>query len=222
MSNRFKTAVLSASALIALPLMTSPAQAGLDANPFDGLYLGFNFNYAKVKANATYSLLDANTSTFNGISSTNSKSGYGGVLYGGIGTNVWGPIYVGIEGGLGLNGGTGSVSDGTASFGLKSGFSFDISGRLGVTLSDNILLYTIGGYTTIKFSSRGFATSQKKGLAGYRYGVGFEVGILEDVAIRVEYVRTKHSSVAWTQGGDSFLFDPSTQVIKVGLVLHMN
>ncbi len=222
MSNRFKTSLIGASALALTTLMTSQAQAGLDGNPFEGLYLGFNFNYAKVTANATFEQLDANTSTFNGISSTNNSNGYGGVLYGGIGTNVWGPMYVGIEGGLGVNGGTGSVSDGAASFGLKAGFSFDISGRLGVTVSDNILLYTIGGYTTIKFSKRGFTSSQKKGLAGYRYGAGFEVGILEDIALRVEYVRTKHSSVTWTEGGDSFRFDPGTQVIKIGLVLHMD
>ncbi len=227
MSNRFKTALISATALTvatvtASGLMTSQARAGLDANPFEGLYLGLNGNYSKVSANATYEILDADTNTFNGISSTSNSAGYGGVIYGGIGTNVWGPMYVGIEGGLGLNGGSSLVSDGTASFGVKSGFSFDISTRLGMTVSDNILIYGIGGYTSIKFSSRGFANGQSKSLGGYRYGAGFEFGILEDVAIRLEYVRTEHSAVTWAQGGDSFRFDPSTQVIKIGLILHMD
>lgn len=222
MPNRLKTTLVSASALIAATLMTSPALAGLDGNPFEGLYLGFNANYAKVTTGATYTQLDAATSTFNGISSTDNSNGYGGVLYGGIGTNVWGPMYVGIEGGLGVNGGTGTVSDGAAAFGLKSGFSFDITGRLGMTVSDSVLLYALGGYTSIKFSSKGFDQGHNKGLAGYRYGAGFEIGVMEDIALRVEYVRTEHSSVTWTQAGDSFRLDPSTQVIKIGLVLHMD
>lgn len=222
MFNRTKNTLLGVSALAMTCIMTTQAQAGLDANPFEGLYLGLNANYSKVKANATYDLIDVDTSTFGGISSTDESAGYGGVLYGGIGTNIWGPMYVGIEGGLGVNGGTANVSDGTTSFGLKSAFSFDISTRLGMTVSDNILIYGLGGYTSIKFSGRGFTDDQSKSLGGYRYGVGLEFMIMEDIAIRLEYVRTEHSAVTWINGGDSFSFDPSTQVFKIGVILHMD
>ncbi len=222
MFNKSKVALIGASAIAMSSLMTTQAQAGLDANAFEGLYLGLNFNYSKVTANATFDILDADTSTFGGITGTENSNGYGGVLYGGIGTNLWGPLYVGIEGGLGVNGGTGTVTDGTTTFGLKSGFSFDVSPRIGVTVSDNILVYALGGYTSIKFSSRGFANDQSKSLGGYRYGAGIEVGIMEDIAVRLEYVRTEHSSVTWINGGDSFNFDPSTQVIKIGVILHMD
>ncbi|MBL4803094.1 MAG: porin family protein [Emcibacter sp.] len=220
MFNRLKIAL--ASTALAATIMAPQAQAGLDGNPFEGLYLGFNANYSKVKTEATYEILNASTNTFNGISSTDNSSGYGGVLYGGIGTNIWGPLYVGVEGGLGLNGGIATVSDGTSSFGLKAGFSFDVNTRFGMTISDRVLVYALGGYTSMKFSSRGFSESQSKSLGGYRYGAGFEVGIMEDIALRIEYVRTEHSAVTWTQAGDSFRFDPSTQVIKIGFVLHMD
>ncbi|NOZ66776.1 MAG: porin family protein [Alphaproteobacteria bacterium] len=220
MSNRLKTA-LAIGGLTTM-LMTSQAQAGLDGNPFEGLYLGFNANYSKVTADATYEILDANTNSFGGISSSSNSTGYGGVLYGGIGTNIWGPMYVGIEAGLGVNGGTSFVTDGTSTFGLKAGFSLDITTRVGMTVSDRVLVYALGGYTSIKFSNKGFVNGQSKGLGGYRYGAGFEVGILEDIALRVEYVRTAHAAVTWTQAGDSFRFDPSTQVFRIGVILHMD
>lgn len=222
MFNHFKTTLIGASALAMTGLITLPAQAGLDGNPFEGLYLGFNANYSKVTTTAIFEILEPEISTFNGISSTDNSAGYGGVVYGGIGTNIWGPMHVGIEGGLGINGGTSTVSDDVASFGLKAGFSFDVSTRLGMTVSDNILLYGIGGYTSIKFSGQGFDTDQSKSLGGYRYGAGLEFMILEDVAVRLEYVRTEHSSVTWLNGGDRFRFDPSTQVVKIGLILHMD
>ncbi|MCK5424396.1 MAG: porin family protein [Emcibacter sp.] len=222
MFNKSKIALLGASALAMTNFLTIQAQAGVDGNPFEGLYLGFNANYSKVTADTTYELLDADTSTFGGITSTDDSAGYGGVLYGGIGTNLWGPMYVGIEGGLGINGGTSTVSDGVASLGLKAGFSFDITGRVGMTISDSVLVYGLGGYTSMKFSGRGFDVEQSTSLGGYRYGAGFEFGIMEDIAIRVEYVRTEHSAVTWFNGGDSFRFDPSTQVIKIGVILHMD
>jgi len=222
MYTRFKMALLCAGALTATSLMTSQAQAGLDGNPFEGLYLGFNANYAKVKSTTTYDLLNAPTSTFNGITSTKSGNGYGGILFGGIGTNFWGPLYAGVEAGLGVNGGTATVSDGAATLGLKAGFTLDLDARLGMTISDRVLVYAIGGYTSIKYKGIGFTSGKSSGLAGYRYGAGFEVGILEDIALRVEYSRTEHSSVTWIQGGDSFTFDPSTQVFRIGLVLHMD
>ncbi|MBL4612434.1 MAG: hypothetical protein JKY91_01695, partial [Emcibacter sp.] len=61
-----------------------------------------------------------------------------------------------------------------------------------------------------------------KGAGGYRYGAGFEVGIMEDMAVRIEYVRTAHSALTWERGVDSFRIDPSSQVIRIGVVLHMD
>ncbi|PCI43325.1 MAG: hypothetical protein COB49_12425 [Alphaproteobacteria bacterium] len=222
MFNKSKVALLGASALAMTSMMTSQAQAGLDGNPFEGLYLGFNFNYAKVTTSATFEQLDADTSTFNGISGTDDSNGKGLVLYGGIGSNVWGPLYMGIEGALGVNGGTARVTDGTKSFGLKAGFSFDVTGRIGTSISDNILIYGLGGYTSIKFSGNGFTDGSSKSLTGFRLGGGVEVGIMEDVALRVEYSRTEHSSITLIEAGDSFRFDPSTQVLRIGLILHMD
>ncbi len=222
MFNKSKIALLSASALAMTSLMTNQAQAGLDGNPFEGLYLGFNANYSKVTSNATFEILEPTINIFNGISSIDESAGYGGVLYGGIGTNILGPMYVGIEGGLGVNGGTASISDGTAEMGLKAGFSFDVTGRIGMTVSENILIYGLGGYTSMKFSSQGFLNDQSASKGGYRYGAGLEFMIMEDIAIRVEYARTEHSALTWINGGDSFRFDPSTQVIKIGVILHMD
>ncbi|MCF6216140.1 MAG: outer membrane beta-barrel protein [Emcibacter sp.] len=248
MSYRFKTAFISAAALTfatlsATTLTTSQAQAGVDGNPFEGLYLGLHANYSRVTSKNTYVDLepDADANNFiTGIGDGTKGTGYGGTLYGGIGTNFWGPVYVSIEGALGLPGGKAAaivntvipehiVNDETipAEFGtrdltIKTGFAFDINTRLGFTVSDNILIYGLGGYTSTKFKMSDAGGDFSKGAGGYRYGAGFEIGIMEDIALRIEYVRTAHSKINWRRGADDLFFDPSTEVLRIGVILHMD
>ncbi len=248
MSYRFKTALVSAAALTfatlgATSLTTSQAQAGVDGNPFEGLYLGLHANYSRVTSKNTYVDLEPDTAANNfitGIGDGAKGTGYGGTLYGGIGTNFWGPVYVSIEGALGLpggsstaivntvvperivNGATVPAVFGTRDLTIKTGFAFDINTRLGFTVSDNILIYGLGGYTSTKFNMSDSGGDFSKGAGGYRYGAGFEIGIMEDIALRIEYVRTAHSKINWRRGADDLFFDPSTEAIRIGVILHMD
>ncbi len=240
MSNRLKAALLGATAFtITTAIMMPQAHAGMDGNPFEGLYVGFNANYSRVKSTNTYQDLDGaavDKNLFTGIGNSKKNNGYGGALYGGIGTNIWGPLYTSIEGSLGLAGGSGTAvtntttiptddtpaQAGTSTMKLKAGFAFDINARLGFTVADRVLVYGLGGYTSTKFKASDSTGNFSKSLGGYRYGAGFEIGIMEDVAVRVEYVRTEHSKLTWVRNQDQFTFDPSTEVFRIGLVLHMD
>lgn len=225
MSNSVKTALLGAVILSTSALLSTQAHAGLDGNPFEGLYGGININYSKIDASVLHSEItvpDEGVDTFGSVTSTSSGSGFGGNAYGGIGFNMWGPLYLGVEGGLGMNGGSVKISDGTTELGLKAKFTFDLSGRVGFTVSDNILIYGLGGYTSTKFGSQGFTTDQSTSLSGYRYGAGLEFGIMEDLAIRVEYVRTEYSQMSLGESFNSFTFDPSSQIFRIGVILHMD
>ena len=245
MSHKFKTKLIGLPLVAMMSLITTEAQAGMDGNPFEGLYAGFNANYSRVKSKNNYVDLEADSASnnfFTGIGDSKKATGYGGSLYGGIGSNIWGPVYIGIEGALGLSGGSGNAVVNTVTpatgtegsegyvapvFGtdnvkIKAGFAFDINARLGFTVSDRVLIYGLGGYTSTKFKVSDSKGDFSKSAGGYRYGAGFEIGILEDVAIRVEYVRTAHSDFTWERGADNLIFDPSTEAVRVGLILHMD
>ena len=239
MFNRNKAALIAAALLGTSALMIPPAEAGLDGNPFEGLYVGLNGNYAKVKSTNIYTDLDPDSDVnnrFTGIGATNSGTGYGGNLYGGIGTNIWGPLYGSVEGALGLSGGSGkavvntfvpatdtvAAVNGTDTVNIKAGFSFDINARLGFTVSDSILVYALGGYTSTKFKLSDSVADFSISAGGYRYGAGFEVGIMEDMALRIEYVRTAHSAINWVRVADQFSIDPSMEVFRIGVILHMD
>ncbi|PHZ84123.1 outer membrane protein [Paremcibacter congregatus] len=248
MSHKLKIALLGATML---GFASTSAQAGLDGNPFEGLYLGFNANYSKVKSKNSYEDLEPgvdelDNNFFTGIGNGAKNTGYGGSLYGGIGTNFWGPMYVSIEGALGLAGGSSTATVNTvtpafetpdpdggeptvtpAAYGtdtlkLKAGFAFDINARLGFTVSDRVLVYGLGGYTSTKFKASVSGQDFSSSAGGYRYGAGFEVGIMEDIALRIEYVRTAHSDINWRTNADSLTFDPSTEALRIGLILHMD
>ncbi|WP_321395287.1 outer membrane protein [Emcibacter sp.] len=204
------------------PVLSSTAQAGMDNTPFDGFYLGLRADYYKETANATYEQITGDTdSAFTGITGEESGNGFRGGFYGGYGIS-FGPVYTSLEAGWGLSSGASDVTDGTVQVGIKASNSFDINGRVGLPISDRYLVYVLGGYAATKFNTSGFATNEGDRLNGFRYGGGFEIGIFEDVALRVEYTRAEYGGLTITQGVDRFTFDPSEQRISVGIVLHMD
>lgn len=259
MSNRFKTVLAGASVLALSTLtlstaMTSQAQAGVDAGPFEGLFVGFNGNFSRVTSKNTYTDLDADSDSFNffnGIGDSLKGTGYGLNFYGGMGSNIWGPVYASIEGALGVSGGSGNATVNTvipehiipgntdpdlgdltddilvpAEFGtdnlkIRAGFAFDVTARLGYVVDDFAMIYVLGGYTSTKYKSTIGELEFSKSAGGYRVGAGIEVMVMEDIAVRLEYVRTEHSAIDWNLGADAFRLDPRSEVIRLGLVLHM-
>lgn len=200
------------------------AQAGVDGNPFEDFYVGLNFDYSKVTSNTVYTELPATeglASTFDGINSRNSGSGFGGGLYGGYGLN-FGPVYTSLEAGFMVARGNAKISDGTTTVKLGQSNVMGINARVGFVVSDNILLYGLAGFASTKFGVDDGTFNISKRLSGIKYGAGFEVGIMEDIALRVEYTRTRYGSLLVSQQLDVYDFKPRSQSITIGVVLHMN
>lgn len=207
-----------------LAIGTLPAQAGIDGNPFEDFYIGLNFDYSKISSNTVHTgLPDVGevSSTFGDISSRNNSSGFGGGLYGGYGIN-FGPIYTSVEAGFMVARGNSKISDGTTTVKLGQSNVMGINARVGFVVSDNILVYGLGGFASTKFTVDDGAFDISKRLSGAKYGAGFEVGIMEDIALRVEYTRTRYGSFLVSQQLDIYDFKPRTQSITIGIVLHMN
>ena len=222
MSHFFKKILVIAAIATTSPLLSSTAQAGMDGTPFDGFFIGLRADYYKETANTTYEQLTGDdASDFSGVTGEDSGNGFAGGFYGGYGLS-FGPVYTSLEAGWGISGGASDATDGTNEFGVKASNSFDINARVGFPFSERFLIYGLGGYAATKFNPRGFDSAEGDRLNGFRYGGGLEIGIIEDIALRIEYTRAEYGSMTIIQGVDSFTFDPSEQRISVGIVLHMN
>jgi len=217
------------SLVIAFFILTvSPARAGLDGSEFEGLYVGLNIDYATRGVDTIFTALtdpdDATAmASFGGVTGTENNAGYGGGLYGGYGFSLFGGVYLSGEAGFSVYKGGNNVTDGDETFGITASNAFDVNIRLGYVVSDNVLVYGLAGFASTKFNSEGFGDDKvSQRLSGFRYGAGFEVGIMEDIALRVEYTRAEYSSFRSTTMLNQFDFDPDEQRFIIGLVLHMD
>lgn len=219
-----KIAILSLTSLI----MTNQAFAGPDGSPFEGLYVGFITAKSTFSSTATYLEVqdDEFPSNFDGIDSTVSKNSYGGGLFGGYGLN-YGLFYYGVEAGLVVDKGNTIYSDGVNTLKLSQSNTFDISGRAGITISDKVLVFGLLGYSGVNLKSRGVNDIPNenrdfnKRITSIRYGVGAEVAIMENIALRAEYTRSKIGEAFYPNGADQFTFKPKTSRIMLSVVLHM-
>jgi opacity protein-like surface antigen len=226
-----RTKYIINSAVIALiSLYSFAANAGVDGNPFEGMYVGFITTKSTFSSTAIY--LDKSTletpSNFNGITSAVSKDGYGAGIMGGYGL-TYGMFYGSIEAAFVVDKGNTVYSDGTDTIKVSQSNTFDISFRPGITLSDKALVFGLLGYSGSNLKSDGIneglasgnGLSYNKRLTSLRYGAGVEVEILENIAIRAEYTRSIINDALIVDGGDQFTISPKTSRIMLSFVLHM-
>lgn len=221
--------LLTCSAIIGL--LTLPAfhaNAGVDGSPFEGLYLGIPFTKSTFDSSASYTQINTTETTrFNGISSKTSKNSWGGGLVGGYGLN-YGAFYVGAEAAFIVDKGNTIISDGTNTFKLSKSNTFDVNLRGGLTLSDKALLFALVGYSGVSLKSEGVNshldnTEDKfsKRITGFKFGGGVEIGIVENIALRLDYTRTTLNTTTITHDADQFTFKPKTSRIMMSVILHM-
>ena len=122
------------------------------------------------------------------------QGGIGYLGYAGYDVALGSQLLAGVELGIGKGGKTlrQGLSGGT--FSSEPGLSIDISGRAGVVLAENFLLYGRAGYArqsvtdTTNFTSSGQASIRDKCTdGGFIYGVGAELAVSERTALRVEF-----------------------------------
>lgn len=216
-------------ALIAASLfVATPAYAGPDGSPFEGLYLGVSLVKNTFESTATYeeNLDDNFPSNFTGITDSSSSNSYGAGILAGYGLN-YGVLYYGAEAAFIIDKGSSTYTDGTNTIRLGKSNSLDVNGRLGVTLSDKALLYGLVGYSGISLKSKGVneLSAETRNFntraTGLKFGAGVELAVMENIAIRAEYTRTKASDAIYRNGSDQFTFKPETSRITISAILHM-
>ncbi|MCC3861963.1 outer membrane protein [Pseudemcibacter aquimaris] len=209
-------------------LTISPALAGPDGSPFEGLYLGLVTTKNTFETTASYleKPNDDFPSNFTGITSGTSKDSYGAGMLAGYGLN-YGPLYLGAEAAFIIDKGHSIYSDGSNTIKINKSNTFDINGRVGFTLADKALVFGLIGYSGLNLKSKGVNEQRADRLdyntrvTAFQYGGGVEVAIMENIALRAEYTRQSVNDAVYRDGSDEFTFKPKTSRILVSAVLHM-
>ncbi|MEI6484910.1 MAG: outer membrane beta-barrel protein [Sphingomonadales bacterium] len=164
------TLALLAAAAIAGPAM---AQTAPDTSRnFNGAFVGGQLGWQQDRQSLTDLASPPNTLRAKGS----------GLLYGGqIGYdfNLGGAV-IGIE--TSLTGRTGSNSFPT--FDLEPGRTVNVTGRAGVLVTPEGLLYARGGYSNARFS---IPNGPRENRDGYTIGAGYEQKLTQNISARIEY-----------------------------------
>ncbi len=181
--------IVTSAAIIALSTAAAPAFAQ-DSKPFHGPWVG---------ANVGYDVFDAGTDE-------DDDSSEDGIAYGisaGYDFN-FGGFVMGIEGEVGDSSVSESESDvfeAGDELALKAGRDLYAGVRLGVPVSDTLLVYAKGGYTNQRFKLEytldGDTESVGDNIDGFRLGAGAEVAFGEGFG-RLEYRYSDYGSFSDT------------------------
>lgn len=186
-----KIAVAAASMALALWTISASAQTAdrEETSPFDGVKIGGTVDNRRHEGK-----FDISTTTQH-VDEQAGGVGYRGFI--GVDKALGNSLIVGAEAGVG-NGGKNLKSTGSAgAYNLDPQWSWDISGRLGVTPSRDILLYARTGYNWLRTretlvnvpaNQRDFDRKTTRG--GFLWGVGAEFAISHDFALRAEFNQT--------------------------------
>jgi opacity protein-like surface antigen len=162
-------------------------------SPFDGLKVGGTVDHrrheAKFDAPTTQQHVDEQAGGF----------GYRGFV--GMDKVIGGNFVIGAEAGIG-NGGSNIKSSGTAgSYTLDPQWSWDLSGRVGVTPSRSVLVYGRAGYnwlrtheTLTNVSAGQSPLDRHRTRGGFLWGVGAEFSVTDNFAVRTEFNQTNFGS----------------------------
>ncbi len=227
-----KTFAATTAALLTVAATSSASFAGEDGSPFEGFYLGVRATTAVTKADAAHVLLSGRkadyTSAFNAILDQKSPRGYAGGINAGLGMS-WGSLYTSVEASFDLSRGRFEILDDKKRlYGVNPRSTFALTARLGLLMSDDILIYGVVGYESQSMKIAGFSDSSSKdkpltqGFGGLRFGGGFEYMFAENMAFRIEYTQSRYNEKSFTANFDKFTYKPRNATISVGIVLHMN
>jgi outer membrane immunogenic protein len=164
--------------------------------PYAGVTLGYGFN--------------GTTTPITGDIDDN--KGFVGGVFGGynIQQNL---IVYGIEGDIGY----GSIKGDNGITETKSGFEGSIRGRLGIAVTNDVLLYATAGGAGERLKVSDPVGDQSKGLFGWTAGGGVDVKLTENVFGRVEYRYTDFGSATFDTGSGPQSVDAKENRISFGV-----
>jgi outer membrane immunogenic protein len=165
------------------------------AGPYAGVSLGYGFSGTTTPATG-----DIDTDGF-----------IGGVF---AGYNLQNGLFVyGIEGDVGYSG----VKGDDAFTETKSGFEGSLRGRMGVAVTNDILLYGTAGGAAQRLKVSDAAGDDSNALLGWTAGAGVDVKFTEQVFGRVEYRYTDFGSGDFNTGSGPQSVDSKENRVTFGI-----
>ena len=165
------------------------------AGPSAGASLGYGFSGTTTPATG-----DVDTEGF-----------LGGVF---AGYNLQNGLFVyGIEGDVGYSGveGDNGITE------TKSGFEGSLRGRMGVAVTNDILLYGTAGGAAERLKVSDPAGEDSNAMLGWTAGAGVDVKLTENVFGRVEYRYTDFGSADFNTGSGLQSVDSKENRVSVGI-----
>jgi outer membrane immunogenic protein len=165
------------------------------AGPYAGATLGYGFSGTTTPATG-----DVNTDGF-----------LGGVF---AGYNLQNGLFVyGIEGDVGYSGvkGDNGITE------TQSGFEGSLRGRMGIAVTNDILLYGTAGGAAERLKVSDPIGSDSNAMLGWTAGAGMDVKITENVFGRVEYRYTDFGSADFNTGSGPQSVDSKENRISFGI-----
>ena len=166
------------------------------SGPYAGVSLGYNFS-----GNTTTPTTDIDT------------DGFVGGVFGGYNAQS-GMFVYGLEGDIGY-----SDSNGANALTESSTSSVDgsLRARMGVAVTDDVLLYATGGGAGQSLKLSDPAGSDRNTMLGWTAGGGVDVKITEQVFGRVEYRYTDFSSSDFNTGSGTQSIDSNENRVSFGV-----
>ncbi len=164
--------------------------AAQEANAFAGLKAGAGFDYRAIQVKRMVAGLPSKIDERQGGAGYRAHLGYDLALSD--------RLLIGVEGGVGGGGKTLATTSAAGRYRLKPGLSYDISARLGVQPTADVLLYGRAGYQWLKttewvdFANPGTAAlaipsvKRKETQSGVLYGFGAEYAASSSLSLRAE------------------------------------
>lgn len=111
------------------------------------------------------------------------------------------------------------ISGGNAVTSSRSGVDGSLRARMGVAVTDDILLYGTAGGAAQRLKISDPAGSDSQAMLGWTVGAGTDIKITEQVFGRIEYRYTDFGSKDFNTGSGSQSIDTSDNRVSVGLGL---
>lgn len=200
-----KTAYFVAAILAALPL-TATAQTSQATERQSPEMTAYDrpdapiFGGIKIGSDSDYRWIDTDYALSSIASSTNRKKGDAGFrAHVGYDAQIGDVLVIGAEGGIGRGEPTVSATSSLGVYTLKTGWSWDASGRAGLLAAPSALVYGRAGYSWLRVHEKtDFRAVASKDLdswgteKGSLFGGGIEMAVSHRMFVRAEYNRVNY------------------------------
>ncbi len=182
----------------AAPMVVAPV------NTWSGPYAGVSLNYG---------FSSEVEGEINGTPVSIDTDGFGGSAFGGWNWQNGSMVY-GIEGDIGVYNSRGD----NAGVETRNTVDGSLRGRIGVAVTDNVLVYGTAGGAAARQRIEAGGASDTDIVLGYTAGVGVDAKLTDQVFGRVEYRHTRYDDGAYSLPGvGTGSFDNTENRVGVGL-----